>query len=176
MVGSECVIELWVWKGWNHKWISACMAHKFFLSLPTDYLNFANSLFWLQGRYPLYTAKQTILDSNAWHFFIMLKFSSLGKMSNGYFDYCVNFWVRVHPDSGYLSHMSFFRYLKVQNADSPVPVHPYETLEAQLPSVLLDELHGLLLYIGHLSELPNINLGAFANQNQIKVWIISFNF
>lgn len=77
--------------------------------------------------------------------------------------------MRVHPDSGYLLHMSFFRYLKVQNADSPVPVHPYETLEAQLPSVLLDELHGLLLYIGHLSELPSINLGAFVNQNQIKV-------
>ncbi|KAG8522093.1 Protein MMS22-like, partial [Galemys pyrenaicus] len=47
-----------------------------------------------------------------------------------------------------------FRYLKVQNAGSYVPVHPYETLEAQFPSVLVDELHGLLLYIGHLSELP----------------------
>ncbi|XP_032714063.1 protein MMS22-like [Lontra canadensis] len=63
-----------------------------------------------------------------------------------------------------------FRYLKVQNADSPVPVHPYETVEAQLPSVLLDELRGLLLYIGHLSELPSINLGAFVNQNQIKLF------
>uniref|UniRef100_A0A7N5P6X8 Protein MMS22-like n=1 Tax=Ailuropoda melanoleuca TaxID=9646 RepID=A0A7N5P6X8_AILME len=63
-----------------------------------------------------------------------------------------------------------FRYLKVQNAGSPVPVHPYETLEAQLPSVLVDELHGLLLYIGHLSELPSINLGAFVNQNQIKLF------
>ncbi|GAB5571738.1 protein MMS22-like [Prionailurus iriomotensis] len=61
-----------------------------------------------------------------------------------------------------------FVYLKVQNAESHVPVHPYETLEAQFPSVLVDELHGLLLYVGHLSELANINLGAFVNQNQIK--------
>uniref|UniRef100_A0A8C9GKI8 Protein MMS22-like n=1 Tax=Piliocolobus tephrosceles TaxID=591936 RepID=A0A8C9GKI8_9PRIM len=63
-----------------------------------------------------------------------------------------------------------FRYLKVQNAESHVPVHPYEALEAQLPSVLIDELHGLLLYIGHLSELPSINIGAFVNQNQIKLF------
>uniref|UniRef100_A0A8C0Q4E3 Protein MMS22-like n=1 Tax=Canis lupus familiaris TaxID=9615 RepID=A0A8C0Q4E3_CANLF len=62
-----------------------------------------------------------------------------------------------------------FRYLKVQSAESPVPVHPYETLEAQT-SVLVNELHGLLLYIGHLSELPSINLGAFVNQNQIKLF------
>ncbi|XP_008569529.1 PREDICTED: protein MMS22-like [Galeopterus variegatus] len=63
-----------------------------------------------------------------------------------------------------------FRYLKVQSAESHVPVHPYEAVEAQLPSVLVDELHGLLLYIGHLSELPSINLGAFVNQNQIKLF------
>ncbi|XP_054211012.1 protein MMS22-like isoform X10 [Homo sapiens] len=63
-----------------------------------------------------------------------------------------------------------FRYLKVQNAESHVPVHPYEALEAQLPSVLIDELHGLLLYIGHLSELPSVNIGAFVNQNQIKLF------
>lgn len=63
----------------------------------------------------------------------------------------------------------FFRSLKVQNAESHVSVHPYEALEAQLPSVLVDELHGLLLYIGHLSEFPSINAGAFVNQNQTKV-------
>ncbi|XP_026945994.1 protein MMS22-like isoform X3 [Sagmatias obliquidens] len=63
-----------------------------------------------------------------------------------------------------------FRSLQVQNAESHVPVHPYQTLEAQLPSVLIDELHGLLLYIGHLSELPIINTGAFVNQNQTKLF------
>ena len=63
-----------------------------------------------------------------------------------------------------------FRSLKVQNAESHVSVHPYEALEAQLPSVLVDELHGLLLYIGHLSEFPSINAGAFVNQNQTKLF------
>ncbi|KAF7470641.1 protein MMS22-like [Marmota monax] len=63
-----------------------------------------------------------------------------------------------------------FRCLKIQDAESYVPVHPYETLEAQLPSVLVDELRGLLLYIGHLSELPSIHLGAYLNQNQTKLF------
>uniref|UniRef100_A0A0P6JB16 Protein MMS22-like n=2 Tax=Heterocephalus glaber TaxID=10181 RepID=A0A0P6JB16_HETGA len=63
-----------------------------------------------------------------------------------------------------------FRCLKIQDAESHIPVHPYEALEAQLPSVLVDELHGLLLYIGHLSELSSINPGAFVNQNQNKLF------
>ncbi|KAM5285928.1 protein MMS22-like isoform 1-T2 [Hipposideros larvatus] len=62
-----------------------------------------------------------------------------------------------------------FRHLKAQNAEN-VPVHPYEVLEAQLPSALVDELHGLLLYVGHLSELRSINPGAYENQNQIKLF------
>ena len=71
---------------------------------------------------------------------------------------------------------SCFRSLRVHNAESHVPAHPYETLEAQLPSVLVDELHGLLLYIGHLSELATTNTGAFVNQNHTKVWFVTFNF
>ncbi|XP_019488926.1 PREDICTED: protein MMS22-like [Hipposideros armiger] len=62
-----------------------------------------------------------------------------------------------------------FRHLKAQNAEN-VPVHPYEVLEAQLPSALVDELHGILLYVGHLSELRSINPGAYENQNQIKLF------
>ncbi|XP_055981181.1 protein MMS22-like [Sorex fumeus] len=62
-----------------------------------------------------------------------------------------------------------FRYLKLHN-ESYVPIHPYETLEAQLPSFLVAELHGLLLYIGHLCELPSITVGAFVNHNQIKLF------
>ncbi|CAK6446753.1 unnamed protein product [Pipistrellus nathusii] len=62
------------------------------------------------------------------------------------------------------------RFLTVQNTENHGPVHPYEVLEAQLPSLLVDELHGLLLYIGHLSELPNINPGAFISQNQIQLF------
>ncbi|XP_031222349.1 protein MMS22-like isoform X2 [Mastomys coucha] len=64
-----------------------------------------------------------------------------------------------------------FRCLKVQEAEShSLPVHPYQALEAQLPSMLVDELRGLLLYIGHLAELPSVTLGAFVNQNQIKLF------
>ncbi|KAL6066445.1 hypothetical protein STEG23_027437, partial [Scotinomys teguina] len=62
-----------------------------------------------------------------------------------------------------------FRFLKVQDTEiHNLPVHPYEALEAQLPSMLVDELRGLLLYTGHLAELPTVTLGAFVNQNQIK--------
>ncbi|XP_028636476.1 protein MMS22-like [Grammomys surdaster] len=64
-----------------------------------------------------------------------------------------------------------FRYLKVQEAERhSLPAHPYEALGAQLPSMLVDELRGLLLYIGHLAELPSVTLGAFVNQNQIKLF------
>ncbi|XP_021016001.1 protein MMS22-like [Mus caroli] len=64
-----------------------------------------------------------------------------------------------------------FRCVKVREAESPsVPVHPYEALEGQLPSMLVDELRGLLLYIGHLAELPSVPVGAFVNQNQIKLF------
>nr|KAF6462502.1 MMS22 like, DNA repair protein [Molossus molossus] len=69
-----------------------------------------------------------------------------------------------------------FRYLNVQNTESQAPVHPYEVLEAQLPSLLVDELKGLLLYIGHLSELPSINPGVFVNQNQIELFPPSWHF
>ncbi|KAM5256891.1 protein MMS22-like [Ctenodactylus gundi] len=63
-----------------------------------------------------------------------------------------------------------FRYLEIQAAESSDPVHPYVTLEAQLPSVLIDELHGLLLYIGHLSEFSSSSPGAFVNQNHMKLF------
>ncbi|KAM7136442.1 protein MMS22-like isoform 2-T2 [Molossus nigricans] len=69
-----------------------------------------------------------------------------------------------------------FRYLNEQNTESQAPVHPYEVLEAQLPSLLVDELKGLLLYIGHLSELPSINPGVFVNQNQIELFPPSWHF
>lgn len=64
-----------------------------------------------------------------------------------------------------------FRCLKVQEAESHSrPAHPYEALEAQLPSMLVDELRGLLLYIGHLAALPSVTVGAFVNQNQMKLF------
>ncbi|KAM4043309.1 protein MMS22-like isoform 2-T2 [Anomaloglossus baeobatrachus] len=46
--------------------------------------------------------------------------------------------------------------------------HPYEDLTAELPSKLLEELHGLSLYIGGFIELPNHILGAFTIQHHGK--------
>ncbi|XP_074166342.1 protein MMS22-like isoform X2 [Sminthopsis crassicaudata] len=63
-----------------------------------------------------------------------------------------------------------FRYLRIHETENDVPVHPYETLEAQLPSVLVEELHGLILYIGRLSDHSSIIPGAFVVQNQIKLF------
>uniref|UniRef100_A0A7N4P647 Protein MMS22-like n=1 Tax=Sarcophilus harrisii TaxID=9305 RepID=A0A7N4P647_SARHA len=63
-----------------------------------------------------------------------------------------------------------FRYLRIHDTENDVPVHPYEILEAQLPSVLVEELHGLILYIGRLSDHSSVIPGAFVMQNQIKMF------
>ncbi|XP_077145799.1 protein MMS22-like isoform X1 [Ranitomeya variabilis] len=47
--------------------------------------------------------------------------------------------------------------------------HPYEDMNAQLPTKLIEALHGLTLYIGSLSDLPNHILGAFSIQHHGKV-------
>ncbi|XP_037058370.1 protein MMS22-like isoform X3 [Peromyscus leucopus] len=91
------------------------------------------------------------------------KIATLHSKADGIRQQCVTFlhYIKVF----------IFRFLKVQDAEShSLPVHPYEALEAQLPSMLVDELRGLLLYIGHLAELPSVTLGAFVNQNQIKLF------
>ncbi|XP_043921666.1 protein MMS22-like [Protopterus annectens] len=48
-------------------------------------------------------------------------------------------------------------------------VHPYEELEAQLPSTIVQELHTLTLYLGHLSELPSNILNALTTETQGKI-------
>ncbi|XP_060046735.1 protein MMS22-like isoform X2 [Erinaceus europaeus] len=90
------------------------------------------------------------------------KIATLHCKADGIRQQCVTFlqYVKVF----------IFRCLKVHSNESPVPAHPYDTLEAQLPSVLVDELLGILSYVGHLSELPSANLGAFVNQNQTKLF------
>ena len=47
--------------------------------------------------------------------------------------------------------------------------HPYEELEAQLPSALLEELFGITLLIGRLKDLPANVQSAFTIQNPGKV-------
>ncbi|XP_029452535.1 protein MMS22-like [Rhinatrema bivittatum] len=63
-----------------------------------------------------------------------------------------------------------FRYLEPHKAMDDKPLHPYEEYEAHLPSVLVEELHALTLYVGHLHELPSNVLGAFTIQNQGKLF------
>ncbi|XP_074846957.1 protein MMS22-like [Carettochelys insculpta] len=62
-----------------------------------------------------------------------------------------------------------FRYLESHKTEDDGLLHPYEELEVQLPSVLVEELHALTLRIGHLYELPSSVLGAFTIQHQAKL-------
>lgn len=54
------------------------------------------------------------------------------------------------------------------------PSHPYDKLEAQLPSSLLEELFGITLLIGRLKDLPANVQSAFNMSNQGKVWNRAF--
>ncbi|XP_044530299.1 protein MMS22-like [Gracilinanus agilis] len=88
--------------------------------------------------------------------------SALHSEANNIRHHCVMFlhYVKVF----------IFRYLRIHETENDVPLHPYEVLEAQLPSVLVEELHGLILYTGRLSEHPSVTPGAFIVQNQIKLF------
>ncbi|XP_072317046.1 protein MMS22-like [Eucyclogobius newberryi] len=48
--------------------------------------------------------------------------------------------------------------------------HPFEELESQFPSALLEELLGITLLIGRLKDLPANILSAFTIQNQGKIF------
>ncbi|KAJ6660228.1 hypothetical protein lerEdw1_017928 [Lerista edwardsae] len=63
-----------------------------------------------------------------------------------------------------------FRYLEPHEARDVDLPHPYEKQEAQLPSLLVKELHSLTLHIGHLSELPGYMLGGFTILPQAKLF------
>lgn len=68
-----------------------------------------------------------------------------------------------------------FRYLEPPKVENDGMLHPYEELEAQLPSALVEELHALTMHIGHLCELPSSVLAAFTIQHQAKVDVF-YNF
>ncbi|NXW71720.1 MMS22 protein, partial [Hirundo rustica] len=63
-----------------------------------------------------------------------------------------------------------FRYLEPPKVKNDGMLHPYEELEAQLPSVLVEELHALTVHVGRLCDLPSNVLAAFTIQNQAKVF------
>lgn len=61
------------------------------------------------------------------------------------------------------------RYLKASSTLDADPSHPYEKLEGQLPSALLEELFGITLLIGLLKDLPANIQSAYTIQNHGKV-------
>ncbi|XP_054249015.1 protein MMS22-like [Indicator indicator] len=63
-----------------------------------------------------------------------------------------------------------FRYLEPSRVENEGVLHPYEELEAQLPSMVVEELHALTMHMGHLCELPSNVLAAFTIQHQAKVF------
>ncbi|XP_076135532.1 protein MMS22-like [Alosa pseudoharengus] len=72
----------------------------------------------------------------------------------------------------------FLQYVKVfisRFLDAPQgldegPLHPYEELEAQLPSSLVEELFGITLLIGRLKDLPANVQSAFTIQHHGKLF------
>lgn len=64
-----------------------------------------------------------------------------------------------------------FRYLEPSSFLDTSHLHPYEVLEAQLPSALLEELFGITLLIGRLKDLPSNVQSAFTMSNQGKVCV-----
>ncbi|XP_073531837.1 protein MMS22-like isoform X2 [Phyllobates terribilis] len=62
-----------------------------------------------------------------------------------------------------------YRFVDSSRQTESSLAHPFEEMNAQLPSKLLEQLHGLTLYIGGLSDLPNHILGTFSIQHHGKV-------
>lgn len=67
---------------------------------------------------------------------------------------------------------NLFRFLEPSSSLDAGHLHPYEELEAQLPSALLEELFGITLLIGRLKDLPANVQSAFTMSNQGKVCMI----
>lgn len=61
------------------------------------------------------------------------------------------------------------RFLEPSQSLDEGPVHPFKDTEAQLPSVLVEELFGITLLIGRIKNLPANVQSAFTIQHQGKV-------
>ncbi|CAG6016014.1 unnamed protein product [Menidia menidia] len=72
----------------------------------------------------------------------------------------------------FLQYVSVFlhRYLEPSGGLDVSPSHPYEELEHQLPSALLEELFGITLLVGRLKDLPANVQSAFSIQNHGKIF------
>lgn len=65
--------------------------------------------------------------------------------------------------------LSLCRFLEPSSSLDPDHLHPYEELEARLPSALLEELFGIALLVGRLKDLPGNVQSAFMMSNHGKV-------
>lgn len=65
--------------------------------------------------------------------------------------------------------LSLFRFLEPSSSLDADHLHPYEELEAQLASALLEELFGIALLVGRLKDLPGNVQSAFTMSNHGKV-------
>ncbi|XP_052002169.1 protein MMS22-like [Xyrauchen texanus] len=72
----------------------------------------------------------------------------------------------------FLSYVKVFiyRFLEPSQSLDEGPVHPYKELEAQLPSVLVEELFSITLLIGRLKDLPANVQSAFTIQHHGKLF------
>jgi len=61
------------------------------------------------------------------------------------------------------------RFLEPSQSLDEGPVHPFKDSEAQLPSVLVEELFSIALLIGRIKNLPANVQSAFTIQHQGKV-------
>lgn len=67
---------------------------------------------------------------------------------------------------------SLVRFLQPCSSLDTDAVHPFDKLEAQLPSKLLEELFGITLLIGRLKDLPTSVQSSFTMSSQGKVHIM----
>uniref|UniRef100_A0A8D0HB23 Protein MMS22-like n=1 Tax=Sphenodon punctatus TaxID=8508 RepID=A0A8D0HB23_SPHPU len=142
---------------------------------PTDYDDNTVELFGFQ-----WIAETALVESCTLLFGVLrqqiYKLENLVQMNSSDLGQAVN----LHSDAVSIRHQCveflryvkvfIFRYLEPHKAEDDGLLHPYEELEAQLPSLLVEELHSLTLHIGHLHELPNSILGAFTIQYQAKLF------
>ncbi|XP_069558209.1 protein MMS22-like [Brachyistius frenatus] len=67
------------------------------------------------------------------------------------------------------------RYVQPSTSLDAGHSHPYEELEAQFPSALLEELFGITLLVGRLKDLPANVQSAFTMQNRGKIFSPSWH-
>ncbi|KAF3691565.1 Protein MMS22-like Methyl methanesulfonate-sensitivity protein 22-like [Channa argus] len=77
-----------------------------------------------------------------------------------------------HQCVSFLQYVKVFlyRYLEPSSSLDAGSCHPYEELEANLPSSLLEEVFSISLLIGRLKDLPANVQSAFTIQNQGKIF------